>query len=57
VETATAAFKGPQALGAPALSCGQFASAPAVCNDRVQFFEYAGKNVFKKVASWLQPVS
>jgi branched-chain amino acid transport system substrate-binding protein len=57
VEAAAAAFKGPQALGAPALDCGQFASAPAVCNDRVQFFEYAGKNVFKKVASWLQPVS
>jgi branched-chain amino acid transport system substrate-binding protein len=57
VEAATAAFKGPQALGAPALDCGEFSAAPAVCNDRAQFFEYEGKNVFKKVAGWLQPVS
>jgi len=57
IEAAAAAFKGPQALGAPALDCGQFASAPAVCNDRAQFFEYMGKNVFVKAAGWLQPVT
>jgi branched-chain amino acid transport system substrate-binding protein len=57
IESAAKAFKGPQALGAPSLDCGQFSAAPAVCNDRAQFFEYQGKNVFTKVAGWLQPVS
>jgi branched-chain amino acid transport system substrate-binding protein len=51
------AFTGPVALGAPALQCGKYASAPGVCNDRAQFFEYKGKHVFTKVASWLQPPS
>jgi branched-chain amino acid transport system substrate-binding protein len=49
------AFKGPQALGAPSLDCGAIKSAPAVCNQRAQFFTYMGNNVFKKAASWLQP--
>jgi branched-chain amino acid transport system substrate-binding protein len=57
IESAAQAFKGPQALGAPSLDCGEFSSAPAVCNDRAQFFEYQGKNVFTKVAGWLQPVA
>jgi branched-chain amino acid transport system substrate-binding protein len=57
VLAAAKAFKGPQALGAPALSCGQFAPAPAVCNDRAQFFGYAGRNKFVRAAGWLQPVS
>jgi branched-chain amino acid transport system substrate-binding protein len=51
------AFTGPVALGAPQLACGKYPSAPAVCNDRAQFFEYHGKHVFKKVAAWLQPPS
>ncbi len=51
------AFTGPVALGAPSLACGKYPSAPAVCNDRAQFFQYHGKHVFKKVASWLQPPS
>jgi branched-chain amino acid transport system substrate-binding protein len=51
------AFTGPVALGAPSLHCGEFASAPAVCNDRTQFFLYKGKHVFVKMASWLQPPS
>ena len=51
------AFTGPVALGAPSLQCGKYSSAPAVCNDRAQFFEYKGKHVFTKVASWLQPPS
>jgi branched-chain amino acid transport system substrate-binding protein len=55
VIAAAKAFKGPQALGAPALDCGQFASAPAVCNDQVQFFDYQGKNQFTKVAGWTKP--
>jgi branched-chain amino acid transport system substrate-binding protein len=48
-------FTGPVALGAPALQCGKYSDAPAVCNDRAQFFTYHGKNDFKKAASWLQP--
>lgn len=54
---AAKAFKGPQALGAPALDCGKYPSAPGVCNDRAQFFEYEGHNKFVKVAGWLQPQS
>jgi branched-chain amino acid transport system substrate-binding protein len=57
IESAAKGFKGPQALGAPSLDCGQFSAAPAVCNDKAQFFDYMGKNVFTKVAGWLQPVS
>ena len=49
------AFAGPVALGAPALRCGKYANAPAVCNDRTQFFEYKGKFEFVKTAGWLQP--
>jgi hypothetical protein len=49
------AFKGPLALGAPALDCGKYTAAPAVCNDRAQFFEYQGKKKFVKAASWLEP--
>jgi len=49
------AFTGPVALGAPSLQCGKYPSAPAVCNDRTQFFLYKGKHVFVKSAGWLQP--
>ena len=49
------AFKGPQALGAPALECGYDPTEPGVCNNRSQFFLYEGKNVWKKEAGWLQP--
>ena len=55
VLAAAQAFKGPQALGAPSLDCGQFTDAPAVCNDQAQFFEYNGKNSFTKVAGWTKP--
>jgi branched-chain amino acid transport system substrate-binding protein len=51
------AFTGPVALGAPSLDCGLISSAPAVCNDRTQFFLYKGKHVFVKSAGWLQPPS
>ncbi len=51
------AFTGPLALGAPSLDCGMFSSAPAVCNDRTQFFLYNGKNHWTKEAGWLQPPS
>jgi branched-chain amino acid transport system substrate-binding protein len=49
------AFKGPVALGAPALQCGKYSNAPGVCNDRAQFFSYQGGNNFVKAAPWLQP--
>ena len=52
---AAKAFKGPQALGAPALSCGADPKAPGICNNRSQFFVYAGKFKFDKAAGWLQP--
>jgi branched-chain amino acid transport system substrate-binding protein len=48
-------FKGPVALGAPELQCDKYEDAPAVCNDRTQFFTYSGKNQFDKAAEWLQP--
>jgi branched-chain amino acid transport system substrate-binding protein len=48
-------FGGPVALGAPALQCGKYPAAAAVCNDRTQFFQYHGKQVFTKAAGWLQP--
>jgi branched-chain amino acid transport system substrate-binding protein len=47
-------FKGPVALGAPELECGKDPKAPAVCNDRTQFFSYKGKHQFEKAADWLQ---
>jgi branched-chain amino acid transport system substrate-binding protein len=56
------AFTGPQALGAPSLACGKYPSAPAVCNDRIQLFEYTG-GVTKghpnwvKMSGWIQPPS
>jgi branched-chain amino acid transport system substrate-binding protein len=48
-------FKGPVALGAPELQCEKYDDAPAICNDRTQFFTYSGKNKFEKAAEWLQP--
>jgi branched-chain amino acid transport system substrate-binding protein len=50
-------FTGPVALGAPALQCGKYPTAPGICNDRTQFFLYKGKHEFVKTAGWLQPPS
>jgi branched-chain amino acid transport system substrate-binding protein len=54
-------FTGPVALGAPSLDCGEFSSAPAVCNDRAQFFEFTGMSGghpnWVKQAGWLTPPS
>jgi len=55
IQSAVQAFKGPQALGAPALECGYNPAAPGVCNNRSQFFEYDGKNKWVKTAGWTQP--
>jgi branched-chain amino acid transport system substrate-binding protein len=56
---AVKAFKGPQALGAPHLACGKYPDAPGICNDRIQFFEYLGKDTkpspWVRAAFWLQP--
>jgi len=46
-------FTGPVVLGAPELQCGKYPDAPAICNDRAQFFTYAGEGKFDKAASWL----
>ena len=56
------AFTGPQALGAPSLDCGKYSTAPAVCNDRIQLFEYAGgvtkgRPDWIKMSGWIQPPS
>jgi len=56
------AFTGPQALGAPSLACGKYSSAPAVCNDRIQLFQYAGgvtkgRPDWVKMSGWIQPPS
>ena len=56
------AFTGPQALGAPSLACGKYSSAPAVCNDRIQLFEYTGgvtkgRPGWVKMSGWIQPPS
>ncbi len=48
-------FTGPVVLGAPELQCEKYDDAPAICNDRTQFFTYSGKNQFDKAAEWLQP--
>ena len=55
-------FTGPQALGAPALNCGKYSTAPAVCNDRIQLFEYTGgvtkgRPNWVKMSGWIQPPS
>jgi branched-chain amino acid transport system substrate-binding protein len=49
------AFRGPLMLGSPAVHCGKYPKAPAVCNDHTQFYEYDGKGVFKKVGDWVPP--
>jgi branched-chain amino acid transport system substrate-binding protein len=48
-------FTGPVVLGAPELQCEKYEDAPAICNDRTQFFTYSGENHFEKAADWLQP--
>jgi branched-chain amino acid transport system substrate-binding protein len=48
-------FKGPMVLGSPAIQCGKYKSAPAICNDHTQFYRYLGKGVFKKAGDWVPP--
>jgi branched-chain amino acid transport system substrate-binding protein len=55
------AFKGPVAQGAPSLDCGGFKDAPAVCNDRVSFFQNTvpatatSPGVMVPIERWAQP--
>jgi branched-chain amino acid transport system substrate-binding protein len=49
------AFSGPVPMGAPDLVCGSFATAPAVCNDKVSFFQNTAPGVFKAVVRWIGP--
>jgi branched-chain amino acid transport system substrate-binding protein len=49
------AFRGPMVLGSPAIQCGKYKKAPAICNDYTQFYRYAGKGVFKKAGDWVPP--
>ena len=56
------AFTGPQALGAPELACGKYSTAPAVCNDTIQLFEYTGgvtkgRPNWVKMSGWIRPPS
>ena len=48
-------FKGPVPQGAPALVCGSFPQAPAVCNDKDSFFQNTAPGVFKAIARWIGP--
>ncbi len=49
------AFQGPVPLGAPSVKCGKDKAAPAVCNDRTQFFRYEGGFKFKRLTGWVRP--
>lgn len=51
-----AGFQGPMAYGAPTLSCGKYADAPAICNDQVKFFRYEGDGKYTPVAGWTEPI-
>ncbi len=53
------AFKGTIPLGPPNIDCSGTVdpSAPAVCNDEAQFFQYAGHGQWKQTAGWLKPPS
>lgn len=53
------AFTGSVPLGPPSVNCSGSVdpSAPAVCNDASQFFQYEGHGRWKQVAGWLKPPS
>jgi branched-chain amino acid transport system substrate-binding protein len=55
IQARAKAFAGPMLMGAPTLQCGKYRDAPAVCNDRSQFFRYKGKGQFARTATWLAP--
>jgi branched-chain amino acid transport system substrate-binding protein len=49
------AFKGPVVQGAPNLNCGGYKGAPAVCNDKVSFFQNIAPGVMKPIVYYLGP--
>ena len=53
--SAVKAFKGPQALGAPALECGYDPSAPGVCNDRSSSSSTPAITSGSRRPGWTQP--
>jgi branched-chain amino acid transport system substrate-binding protein len=50
-------FRGPVIMGAPEVTCGKHADAPAVCNDQSRFYQYQGKGQFQALTGWLRPVA
>jgi len=57
VGPALQAFHGPVIMGAPEVSCGKYADAPAVCNDQSRFYQYQGRGQFQPLTGWLRPVA
>jgi branched-chain amino acid transport system substrate-binding protein len=57
VPPALQAFHGPVIMGAPEVTCGKYADAPAVCNDQARFYQYQGKGQFQPLTGWLRPVA
>jgi branched-chain amino acid transport system substrate-binding protein len=57
--TVTAGFKtfrGPLVLGPPEIACGKVSPGePAACGNQTQFYNYAGKGVWKVATGWLKP--
>jgi branched-chain amino acid transport system substrate-binding protein len=57
VPPALQAFHGPVIMGAPEVTCGKYADAPAVCNDQARFYQYQGRGQFQPLTGWLRPVA
>jgi branched-chain amino acid transport system substrate-binding protein len=57
VDSALRKFPGPVVMGAPEVTCGKYADAPAVCNDQSRFYQYQGKGQFQPLTGWLRPVT
>jgi branched-chain amino acid transport system substrate-binding protein len=49
------AFEGPLILGSPALECGKYPEAPAVCNDYTQFYKYNGGGEWEHAGDFVPP--
>jgi branched-chain amino acid transport system substrate-binding protein len=49
------AFEGPLILGSPALECGKYPEAPAVCNDYTQFYKYNGTGEWEHAGDFVPP--
>ena len=50
------AFRGPTVLGPPEIACGKVSPGePAACGNQTQFYNYAGKGIWKVASGWLKP--